>query len=113
MCLWHTIVEFFWRKRMFPSRYRPRLVGLYHVGFARLCVWGPYPFVALAVGPLWRPDGPGNKVPAFQVYLGLKCPGGTARADGMYYYEYTVKELAAFRLHTSAITPNVNDQAGA
>lgn len=95
----------------FTSRVRPRILFELNLLVVRLRVWGPYPFVSLTAGPLWRSD---DKVKAFQAYLGVKCDGTrTARLWPLgYQMVLTPKELAAWRLERVATTPHWSDQGG-
>ena len=99
----------------FTSQIKPRILLEVNLLVARLRVWGPYPFVSLSVGPLWRSE---NKVKALQMYFGIKADGTRTYArhgapePSAYEMVLTPKELAAVRIHGSATTAHWNDQGG-
>lgn len=100
-------------ERFFLSRCQPFVVWCLNLLVLRLTLWGPWPFLSLAVGWMWR-DRPW----AFQVYLGIKCDGTETGKlwtthPGEYVMVLTPKELAAFRVHTISKELEWTNQAGA
>ena len=100
-------------ERFFLSRWKPTPLLVLQLWVVRLVLWGPWPFVSLAVGPLWKER-------ALQMYGGVKCDGsrtfmlrhgqlgGTPDEQAQYVMTTTPKELVAVRIHGVGQAPYDN-----
>jgi hypothetical protein len=76
----------------------------------KVTLWLPWPFLSVAIGKFWDP---GPKVRALQMYVGLaKCDGTQTFVHKQVVMTYTLKELAAFRIHNVAVDADYLDMGG-
>ena len=97
-------------ENFFFSRFVPRVLFSIQPMVFKFTIWGPYPFLSLAVGKFWDP---GPKVRALQMYLGVaKADGTQSSLHQQVVMTYTLKELAALRIHNVAVDCDWTDQGG-
>ena len=98
-------------ERYVISQWKPRLVLVVSVFVARVCLWGPWPFVTLSLG--WPAKG--DKQRALQAYIGIKCdPSKTKdawqRGETGYWMRLDWWECLSGRVHWADTGPVWDNQ---
>ncbi|MGH7260143.1 MAG: hypothetical protein ACREI9_05610 [Nitrospiraceae bacterium] len=96
-------------ERFFFSRFTPRPFVCWNLAIAKVTVWGPWPFVSVAIG--WF-LGAGPSVRALQMYIGVKADAAQSYKYNRVVMVLTPKELAAIRIHGVSVDAAWTDQGG-